>query len=192
MPVRLCFRSGVGLSQGLSRCHLRLEQIVRFSRLTRSPNFETCFITPSSYNQASLEFWAHFGPKRSQLAGPKHSPVVLLFLEWKIMHGQGFSSYLNVFCLFVFCVATRGAALKPFLLVYLFVLRQGISHLKFINSDKINEAFLRFMTFAYRLQWITNDVLQKPNLESDVILQRMRFTCKCGRRVKKNIQTHVF
>ena len=62
---------------------------------------------------------------------------------------------------------------------------QGISHLKFINSDKINEAFLRFMTFAYRLQWITNDVLQKPNLESDVILQRMRFTCKCGRRVNK-------
>ena len=56
MPVRLCFRSVVGLSQGLSRCHLRLEQIVRFSRLTRSPNFETCFITPSSYNQASLEF----------------------------------------------------------------------------------------------------------------------------------------
>ena len=108
------------------------------------------------------------------------------------MHGQGFSSYLNVFCLFVFCVATRGAAQKRFVLVYLFVLRPGISHLKFINSNKINEAFLRFMTFAYRLQWITNDVLQKPNLESDVILQRMRFTCKCGRRVKKNIQTHVF
>ena len=101
MPVRLCFRSEVGLSQGLSRSHSRSEQIVRFSRLTRSPNFETCFITPSSYNQASLEFWAHFGPKRSQVAGPKHSPVVLLFLEWKIMHGQGFSSYLNVFCLFV-------------------------------------------------------------------------------------------
>ena len=56
MRVRLCLRSGVGLSQGLSRCHSRLEQIVRFSRLTRSPNFETCFITPSSYNQASLEF----------------------------------------------------------------------------------------------------------------------------------------
>ena len=107
------------------------------------------------------------------------------------MHGrQGFSSYLNVFCLFVFCVATRGAALKPFLLVYLFVLRQGISHLKFINSDKINEAFLRFMTFAYRLQWITNYVLQKPNLESDVILQRMRFTCKCGR--KKKSYKHKF
>ena len=68
------------------------------------------------------------------------------------MHGQGFSSYLSVFCLFVcFCVATRGAAQKRFLLVYLFVLSQGISHLKFINSDKINEAFLRFMTFAYRL-----------------------------------------
>ena len=82
--------------------------------------------------------------------------------------------------------------IQVFPLVYLFVLRQGISHLKFINSDKIDEAFLRFMTFAYRLQWITNDVLQKPNLESDVILQRMRFTCKCGRRVKKNIQTHVF
>ena len=168
MPVRLCFRSGVGLSQGLSRSHSRLEQIVRFSRLTRSPNFETCFITPSSYNQASLEFWAHFGPKRSQVAGPKHSPVVLLFLEWKIMHGQGFSSYLSVFCLFVccffFCVATKGAAQKRFLLVYLFVLSQGISHLKFINSDKINEAFLRFMTFACRLQWITNDALQKPNL----------------------------
>ena len=69
------------------------------------------------------------------------------------MHGQGFSSYLSVFCLFVcFCVATRGAAQKRFLLVYLFVLSRGISHLKFINnSDKINEAFLRFMTFAYRL-----------------------------------------
>ena len=152
MPVRLCFRPEVGLSQGLSRSHSRSEQIVRFSRLTRSPNFETCFITPSSYNQASLEFWAHFGPKRSQGAGPKHTPVVLLFLEWKIMHGQGFSSYLSVFCLFVcFCVATRGAAQKRFLLVYLFVLSQGVSHLKFINSDKIKEAFLRFMTFAYRL-----------------------------------------
>ena len=56
MPVGLCFRSGVGLSQGLRRCHSRLEQIVHFSRLTRYPNFETCFITPSSYNQASLEF----------------------------------------------------------------------------------------------------------------------------------------
>ena len=68
------------------------------------------------------------------------------------MHGQGFSSYLSVFCLFVcFCVATRGAAQKRFLLVYLFVLSQGVSHLKFINSDKIKEAFLRFMTFAYRL-----------------------------------------
>ena len=70
------------------------------------------------------------------------------------MHGQEFSSYLSVFCLLVFvcfCVATRGAAQKRFLLVYLFVLSQGISHLKFINSDKINEAFLRFMTFAYRL-----------------------------------------
>ena len=55
-------------------------------------------------------------------------------------------------CLFVcFCVATRGAAQKRFLLVYLFVLSQGVSHLKFINSDKIKEAFLRFMTFAYRL-----------------------------------------
>ena len=111
MPVRLCFRSGVGLSQGLSRSHSRLEQIVRFSRLTRSPNFETCFITPSSYNQASLEFWAHFGPKRSQVAGPKHSPVVLLFLEWKIMHGQGFSSYLSVFCLFV-CLLFFFASLR--------------------------------------------------------------------------------
>ena len=68
------------------------------------------------------------------------------------MHGQGFSSYLSVFCLFVcFCVATRGAAQKRFVLVYLFVLSQGVSHLKFINSDKIKEAFLRFMTFAYKL-----------------------------------------
>ena len=82
------------------------------------------------------------------------------------MHGQGFSSYLSVFCLFVcfFCVATKGAAQKRFLLVYLFVVSQRISHLKFLNSDKINEAFLRFMTFACRLQWITNDALQKPNL----------------------------
>ena len=54
-------------------------------------------------------------------------------------------------CLFVFCIAARGAAQKRFLLVYLFVLSQGISHLKFINSDKINEAFLRSMTFVYRL-----------------------------------------
>ena len=56
MPVRLCFRSEVGLSQGLSRSHSRSEQIVRFSRLTRSLNFETFFITPSSYNQASWKF----------------------------------------------------------------------------------------------------------------------------------------
>ena len=41
MPVRLCFRSEVRLSQGLSHSHSRLEQIVRFSRRTRSHNFET-------------------------------------------------------------------------------------------------------------------------------------------------------
>ena len=41
-------------------------------------------ITPSSYNKANLEFWAHFGPKRSQ--------VSLQLLEWKIMPGQRFSS----------------------------------------------------------------------------------------------------
>ena len=98
------------------------------------------------------------------------------------MHGQGFSSYLNVFCLFVFCVATRGAAQKRFVLVYLFVLRPGISHLKFINSNKINEAFLRFMTYAYRLQWITNDVLQKPNqvtlIRSIAKLQLLKFDAR--------------
>ena len=59
-------------------------------------------------------------------------------------------------CLF-FCFATRGAAQKCFLFVYLFVLSQGTFHLKFINSDNINEAFLRFMTFAL------SDVLQKPD-----------------------------
>ena len=112
MPVRLCFLFEVRHSRGLSRSHSRSEQIVRFSRLTRSPNFETCFITPSSYNQASLEFWAHFGPKRSQVAGSKHSPVVLQFLEWKIMHGQGVSSYLNAFCLFVFFASLREAQHK--------------------------------------------------------------------------------
>ena len=113
MPVWLCFLFEVRHSRGLSRSHSRLEQIVRFSRLTRSPNFETCFITPSSCNQASLEFWAHFGPKRSQVAGPKHSPVVLLFLEWKIMHDQGFGSYISVFGLFVFFFASlRGAQHK--------------------------------------------------------------------------------
>ena len=56
MPVRPGFRFEVGLSQGLSRSHYRLEQIERFPRLTHSPNFETCFKTPSSYNKAHLEF----------------------------------------------------------------------------------------------------------------------------------------
>lgn len=42
----------------------------------------------------------------------------------------------------------RGAAQKCFLFVYLFVLSQGTIHIKFINSDNINEAFLRFVTFA--------------------------------------------
>ena len=100
---------------------------------------------------------------------------------------KGLAPVSVFFCLFVcliFCVATRDAAQKRFLLVYLFLLSQGISHLKFINSDKINEAFLRFMTFVYRLKWIINDVLQEPNLSGDVILQRIRFTCKCERRVK--------
>ena len=68
MLVRPCFRFEVGLSQGLSRSHSRLEQIVRFPRLTHSPNFETSFLTPSSYNKANLEFCADFGPKRSQVS----------------------------------------------------------------------------------------------------------------------------
>ena len=56
MPGRPCFWFEVGLSQGLSRSHSRLEQIVRFPRLAHSSNFETCFITPSSYNEANLQF----------------------------------------------------------------------------------------------------------------------------------------
>ena len=56
MLVRPCFRFEVGLSQGLSRSHSRLEQIVRFPRLTHSPNFETCFKTPASYNKANSDF----------------------------------------------------------------------------------------------------------------------------------------
>ena len=65
MPVWPCFRFEVWLSQGLSRSHSRLEQIVRFPRVAHSSNFETCFITPSSYNKANLEFCAHFGPNRN-------------------------------------------------------------------------------------------------------------------------------
>ena len=69
------------------------------------------------------------------------------------MHDQGFGSYISVFCLFVFFFASLREAQHKNVssLFILFVLSQGISHLKFINSDKINEAFLRFITFAYRL-----------------------------------------
>ena len=162
MPAHSAFRFKVRYSRGLSRCHSRLEQIVRFSRLTRFPNFETCFITPSSHNQASLEFWAHFGPKRSQVAGSKHGPVVLLLLKWKIMHGQGFSSYISVFCLFVclFFASLREAQHKNVssLIICLFSVKEFPiwSLLTLTRSTKPSWDLWHLS--------ITNDVLQKPNL----------------------------
>ena len=96
----LCFLFEVRQSRSLSHSHSRLEQIARFSRLTRLSNFERASEHPEATTTRVKNFWAHFGANRSQ--------VLLQFLEWTIIIKRLVPKA-------VFFVAKEGEAQKCFL-----------------------------------------------------------------------------